>query len=70
MNDFAGSLQLWPSARHYRKRTYGAERVAHLSSLLLFDTQPRPALSVDESDLTCGDTCTLKFTLIVQRMPM
>ena len=48
-------------------RAYGAEGVAHLSSLLLFDAQPRLALSVDERVLTCGNAPTLEFTLIVQR---
>jgi hypothetical protein len=55
---------------HHRKRTYGAERVAHLSSLPLFAAKPQLASSFDTSVLTCGDARTLKFTLIVQGMPM
>jgi hypothetical protein len=50
-----------------QKAAYGAEGVAHLSSLLLFDAQPRLALSVDERVLTCGNAPTIEFTLIVQR---
>jgi hypothetical protein len=48
---------------------HGAEQIAHLSSPLLFDAQPRPDPERDESVLTCGNTRTLTFTLIVQRMP-
>ena len=62
------SQQLWPPARHYRKQTYGAERVTHLSSLLLFDTQAPTHLERVESVLTWDNAQTLKFTLIVQRM--
>ena len=57
------------SGSDYRKRTYDAEQVAHLSSLLLFDTQPPTDPERDESVLTCGNTRILKFTLIVERMP-
>jgi len=63
------SQQLWPPARHYRKRTYGAERVTRLSSLLLFATQAPTHLEHDENVLTWDNASTLKFTLIVQRMP-
>ena len=35
--------------------------------MLLFDAQPPTDPERDESVLTCGDTRTLKFTLIVQR---
>jgi hypothetical protein len=37
------------------KAAHSAEGVAHLSSLLLFDAQPRLALGVDERVLTCGN---------------
>ena len=60
--------QLWLGLGHHRKRTYGAERVAHLSSLPLFDAKPQLASSFDTGVLTCGDARTLKFTFIVQRM--
>jgi len=45
-------------ARHSSKRRYGAEQVAHLSSLPLLMPSPDRS-SVDESVLTCGNARTL-----------
>ena len=55
---------------HCRERTSDAEQVAYL---LLDDAcwhQPLPTRNVRTAIVTCDDIRTLKFTLIVQRMPM
>jgi hypothetical protein len=56
-----------PRRRHgrYRKRTSGLINSPAFSSLLIVDTSP----DVRATALACDDARTLKFTLIVQRMP-
>ena len=48
------------------KRTYGAEQVTDLSSLLLFWRQPRRTVKPSTLLMTCGDAQIFNLALIVQ----
>ena len=56
--------------RHCRERTSDAEQVDYLLLGAACWHQPQPTRNVRTAAVTCDDTRTLKFTLIVQRMPM
>ena len=53
---------------HCRERTSDAEQVAYLLLGAACWHQPHPTRNVRTAAVTCDDTRTLKFTLIVQRM--
>ncbi len=56
--------------RHCRERTSDAEQVDYLLLGAACWHRPQPTRNVRTAAVTCDDTRTLKFTLIVQRMPM
>ena len=60
--------QLRPQHGRRGKRTYGAEQVTNLSSLLLFWRQPRRTVEPSTLPMSCGDAQTFNSALIVQRM--
>jgi hypothetical protein len=52
------------------KRTSDAEQVAYLLLGAARWHQTQPTRNVRTTAVTCDDTRTIKFTLIVQRLPM
>jgi hypothetical protein len=60
--------QLRSQHGRHGKRTYGAEQVTDLSSLLLFWRQPRRTVKPSTSLMTCGDAQIFNLALIVQRI--